>query len=194
MSRIKLPEFIHEVIDDPRQRGILMAGSLALFAVGLTPRTLSPGLPTAQEALRLQPELQNLFLLLAFASTATILLGGLASDVLRHRALLVGGLAVMVVTCLVAVVFDGGPIFYAANFIGIAASGVVLTYGIGSVAIAYGRLYFTAEDGLYCLGSKDEAITQAGQREVRTSAEGEGEPGREREDPPAPAGDEDSEA
>ena len=25
----------------------------------------------------------------------------------------------------------------------------------GSVAIAYGRLYFTAEDGLYCLGSKD---------------------------------------
>jgi hypothetical protein len=25
----------------------------------------------------------------------------------------------------------------------------------GSVAIAYGRLYFTAEDGLYCLGNKD---------------------------------------
>ncbi len=25
----------------------------------------------------------------------------------------------------------------------------------GSVAIAYGRLYFTAEDGLYCLGKKD---------------------------------------
>ncbi len=137
VSRLKLPEFIHEVIDDPRQRGILVAGSLALFAVGLTPRVLSPGLPSAQEALRTQPELQNLFVLLAFASTATILLGGLASDVLRRRGLLVGGLAVMAISCLVALVFDSGGIFYAANFIGVAASGLVLTYGIGSVAIAY---------------------------------------------------------
>jgi MFS family permease len=137
VSRIKLPEFIHEVIDDPRQRGILLAGSLALFAVGLIPRALSPGLPTAQQALRAQPELQNLFLLLAFGSTATILLGGLASDVLRHRALLVGGLAVMLASCLVAIVFPSGPLYYAASFIGIAASGLVLAYGIGSVAIAY---------------------------------------------------------
>jgi MFS family permease len=137
VRRPTLPAFIREVLDDPRQRGILIAGSLALFAVGLTPRTLSPGLPNAQEALRLQPELQNLFVLLAFASTATILLGGLASDVLRHRALLVGGLALMAGSCLLSVVFDSGAIFYAANFVGIAASGVVLTYGIGSVAIAY---------------------------------------------------------
>ena len=137
MRRPTLPEFIHEVIDDPRQRGILVAGSLALFAVGLTPRALSPGLPTAQEALRAQPELQNLFLLLAFASTATILLGGLASDVLRHRALLLGGLAVMAASWLVALVIDSGGVFYAANFIGIAATGVVLAYGIGSVAVAY---------------------------------------------------------
>ena len=35
------------------------------------------------------------------------------------------------------VVFDRGPAFYLSNFIGIAASGVVLAYGIGSVAIAY---------------------------------------------------------
>jgi MFS family permease len=137
VPELKLPVFIHEVIDDPRQRGILVAGSLALFAVGLVPRVLSPGLPTAQEALRLQPELQNLLLLLAFASTATILLGGLASDVLRRRGLLVGGLAVMVASCLVAVLIDDGPLFYAANFAGVAASGVVLTYAIGSVAIAY---------------------------------------------------------
>ena len=103
MSRIKVPEFIHEVIDDPRQRGILIAGSLALFAVGLVPRVLSPGLPTAQEALRREPEIQNLFLLLAFASTATIILGGLVSDLFRHRALLVGGLAAMLGGAVVAI-------------------------------------------------------------------------------------------
>ncbi len=137
VPRTRLPDFIHEVIDDPRQRGILLAGSAALLAVGLLPRVLSPGLPTAQDALRVQPELQNLFVLLAFASTAAILLGGLASDVLRRRSLLVGGLATMAASSVVALVVDSGAIFYAANFVGIAASGVVLTFGIGSVAVAY---------------------------------------------------------
>lgn len=137
MSRVKLPDFVQEVIDGPRQRGILVAGALALFAVGLVPRALSPGLPTAQDALRAQPELQNQFLLLAFASTATIILGGLASDVLRQRWLLVGGLAAMAGSSIVAIAFDSGPVFYLTNFVGVAAAGLVLTYGIGSVAIAY---------------------------------------------------------
>ena len=137
MSRVKLPEFIHEVIDDPRQRGILMAGSLAMFAVGLTPRVLSPGLPTAQEALRSQPDLQNFFLLLAFAGTATIILGGLVSDVFRRRILLVGGLAVMLVGAAIGLLVPDGPIFIGANFISIAATGVVLAYAIGTVASTY---------------------------------------------------------
>jgi MFS family permease len=137
VSRLKLPEFIHEVIDDPRQRGILISGSLALFAVGLVPRVLSPGLPTAQEALRTQPDLQNLFLLLAFISTATVILGGLVSDLFRRRSLLVGGLAVMVVASVTSILFPQGGVFFAANFISIAATGVVLAYGIGAVAIAY---------------------------------------------------------
>ncbi|MFV2062711.1 MAG: MFS transporter [Chloroflexota bacterium] len=137
MSRFTVPEFIHEVIDDPRQRGILISGSLALFAVGLVPRVLSPGLPTAQEALRAQPEIENLFLLLSFASTATIIVGGLVSDLFRRRALLVGGLALMLAGSITSVVFPHGPMFYAANFTSIAAAGVVLAYGIGSVAVAY---------------------------------------------------------
>ena len=88
VRRLKLPEFIHEVIDDPRQRNILIAGSLALFAVGLTPRVLSPGLPTAQDALRNEPDLQSFFLLLAFVSTATIICINtipIASDPLKLR-------------------------------------------------------------------------------------------------------------
>ena len=137
MSRLKLPEFIHEVVDDPRQRGILISGSLALFVVGLTPRFLSPGLPTAQDALKSQPDLQNLFLLLAFVSTATIILGGLVSDIFRRRSLLIGGLSVVLAGSVLSIVFPGGPIFYGANFITIAATGVVLAYGIGAVAVTY---------------------------------------------------------
>lgn len=137
MRRIRLPAFIHEVIDDPRQRGILVAGALSLLAVGLVPRVLSPGLPTAQEALRTEPAIQTLFVLLAFVSTATVILGGLVSDIVRRRGLLVGGLATMLVGSLVSASFPGGAAFYAANFAAVAASGVVLAYGIGSVAVAY---------------------------------------------------------
>jgi MFS family permease len=137
VSRIKLPEFIHEVIDDPRQRGVLVAGSLALFAVGLVPRVLSPGLPTAQDALRSEPELQNLFLLLAFLSTAAIILGGLVSDIFRRRSLMLGGLTVMLVGSAISIVVSSGLVFYTANIAAIVASGVVLAYGIGTVAVTY---------------------------------------------------------
>ena len=137
MSRIKIPEFIHEVIDDPRQRGILIAGSVAMFAVGLVPRVLTPGLPNAQEALRTQPDLQNLFLLLAFASTATIIIGGLVSDLFRRRSLLIGALMVVVAASAVNIVVPQGAIFIGANAIAIAATGVVLAYSIGTVAVTY---------------------------------------------------------
>ncbi len=137
MSRIQLPEFIHEVVDDPRQRGILIAGSLALFSVGLVPRVLSPGLPNAQEALRTQPDLQNLFLLLAFASTATIILGGLVSDLFRRRELLIGALSVMVLASAVNIALPQGYIFFGANIVAVAATGVVLAYAIGTVAVTY---------------------------------------------------------
>jgi MFS family permease len=137
VRRIELPEFIHDVVDDPRQRGILIAGSLALFAVGLVPRVLSPGLPSAQEALRTQPDLQNLFLVLAFASTATIILGGLISDLFRRRELLIGALAIMLLASLVNIVVPHGYLFFGANIVAVAATGVVLAYSIGTVAVTY---------------------------------------------------------
>lgn len=137
MKRFELPEFIHEVIDDPRQRGVLVAGALAMFAVGLVPRILSPGLPNAQEALRSQPDLQSLFLVLAFASTATIILGGLVSDLFRRRILLIGSLAIVVVASAINIVAPNGPLFYGLNIASVAATGVVLAYSIGTVAVTY---------------------------------------------------------
>jgi outer membrane protein assembly factor BamB len=46
----------------------------------------------------------------------------------------------------------------------------------GSPAIAYGRIYFTTEGGVYCLGRKDDAIPEARKREAMPTAAGEGEP------------------
>ena len=137
VNRPTLPLFVHEVVDDPRRRGILFAGCVALFAVGLVPRVLSPGLPSAQEMLKAKPEIENLFLLFTFLSTAAVILGGLVSDLFRRRALMLGALSAMVAADVLCLILDDGPLFYAANFTAVAAAGIVLAYGIGSVAIAF---------------------------------------------------------
>lgn len=137
MGRSRVPEFILEVIRDPRQRGVLIAASLGLLAVGLVPRVLSPGLPDAQQRLREQPDVEELYLLLAFLSAAAVMLGGLVSDVVRRRGVFIAGLAIMAGGTLLCVVIDHGPVYYIASDAAVLASGAVLAYGIGSVAVAY---------------------------------------------------------
>jgi len=137
VSRLRVPAFVHEVIDDPRQRGVLLASSLALFAVGVVPRLLNPGLPTVQERLRSEPEIQGLFLVLSFLSAAAVIGGGLVSDVSRRRGLVVASLAAMAAGTAVGFLIDDGPIYYVATFAAVVASGIVLAFAIGSVAVAY---------------------------------------------------------
>ena len=137
MSRLKIPDFIQDVTRDPEQRGILIAGTIALFAVGLVPRVLEPGLPTSQEQLKARPEIENLFYLVAFVSAATIILGGLVSDIFRRRSLFLGALVVMAGAAAHNIFIDDGLTFYIASIAMVSAAGVVLAYGIGSVAIAY---------------------------------------------------------
>lgn len=137
MKRLHVPQFVTEVFEDPENRGILVGGSLAILAVGLVPRVLSPGLPDAQQALKTQPTAENLLLLLSFATAVATILGGLVADFLRRRIVLVAGLAVMIGAAAASIIVSEGVIFYAANFTGVAASGVVLAYSIGSVAVAY---------------------------------------------------------
>jgi MFS family permease len=134
---MKLPVFIEDVVREPRARGVLVAGALALFAVGLVPRALSPGLPKAQEALKAQPEVENVFLLVSFVSAAAVLAAGALVDIVRRRGLILGALGVMGSGALVSLLVDDGPVFYLANMLSVAAAGVALAYGIGSVAIAY---------------------------------------------------------
>jgi MFS family permease len=137
MSRLAVPGFVHEIIDDPRQRGILVSGSLALFAVGLVPRVLSPGLPDVQQRLHEQPTIGNLYLLISFGAAAAVLLGGMASDLVRRRGLLLGALGLMAVSGLVSLLVTSGPLYYLASIVGVLAAGVALAYGIGAVAMAY---------------------------------------------------------
>jgi len=137
MSRLHVPQFVTDVFADPEKRGILVAGSLSILAVGLVPRVLSPGLPDAQQALKTQPTAENLLLLLSFATAVATILGGLVTDFLRRRIVLTASLAVMIGAAVVNIVVTDGVVFYAAHITAVAASGVVLAYAIGAVAVAY---------------------------------------------------------
>ncbi len=78
VTRVKsrLPEFVADLGREPGALGILAAGSLALFAVGLDPKVLSSGMPDAQVALRERPQLEAVFLLTAIVQAAFLLIGG----------------------------------------------------------------------------------------------------------------------
>jgi DHA2 family multidrug resistance protein-like MFS transporter len=160
--RPRLPEFVQDVVRDPSQRGILIAGALALFAVGMVPRVLSPGLPDVQQRLREQPGLEDVFLLLSLLSAAAVIVGGLISDIFRRRGVLIGALALMLGGMLTCVLVDHGPVYYAAGLLAVAASGVVLAYGIGSVAVAYeGVPRATALGALYAAYGAGGALAPA---------------------------------
>jgi MFS family permease len=137
MPRLSLPAFVHEVVDDPRQRGILVAGSLAVFAAGLVPRLLAPGLPAIQSSLRSDPGFQSYLLVAAFLSAAVVLVGGVIGDIWRRRRVLVGALLVMVASDATTILLPDGPFASMAELAGITAAAVVLTFAIGSVALAY---------------------------------------------------------
>lgn len=138
MSRLRVPVFIDDVLRDPRQRGALAAGTMTIIAVGLVPRALSPGLLDAQQALKAQPAVENVFLLLSFVSGAALVVGGLVSDLHRRRGLLVASLLVMCVSGVVTAFINGDtPVYYVSGSVAIAASGIAMAFGIGSVAVAY---------------------------------------------------------
>jgi DHA2 family multidrug resistance protein-like MFS transporter len=75
--------------------------------------------------------------MVAFLSAAVVIVGGIVGDIWRRRRVLVAALLVMVICDVVTIVLPSGGLANAVEAVGIAASAVVLTFGIGSVALAY---------------------------------------------------------
>ena len=137
MKRVRLPQVVLDVIEDRRKRDVLIAACLALLAAGLYPRTLSPSMPSVQALLRAEPEILSLLVIGAFLSSANSIVGGVASDLWRRTSALVAGLAVLFASEVASIVFSSGYIFYAAQFTGVIAVGVVIAFSIGAVALNY---------------------------------------------------------
>jgi len=158
-SRLRslVPAVMLEVVENRRQRDVLIAGSLAVLAAGLLPRTLSPSMPSMQALLRAQPEIASALVLGAFLSSANSIGGGVVGDLWRKPAALLVGLAILFGGEIASIIFSTGLIYYVAQFSAVVGAGLVIAVGIGSIALAYeGTARATALGmayGVYGLGT-----------------------------------------
>jgi DHA2 family methylenomycin A resistance protein-like MFS transporter len=96
-----------------------------------------PSLPTVQAAIRERPQLEAIVLLAALAGSALLLLGGAVGDTVRARPIIVGGLAVVLLTSLAGLLVPTGPLFVVSRFVGHGAAAFVIPASLALVATSY---------------------------------------------------------
>ena len=137
MARPSIPAFLRDLDRDPGAVRVLTAACLSLFASGLAPRVMSPGLPSVQSAVRARPETEVLLLIAVVLSAGMLLVGGALGDADGRRRIMRWALIGLVVTGFAGLVVTDGPLFVAARFIGIASASIVLPMALAGVATRY---------------------------------------------------------
>ena len=137
MRRPTIPLVFRELADEPGSVRILAVAAVALFAAGLDPKVYSPGLTSVQDAIAQRPSLENLLLFGSVVGVGLLFVGGVLGDTDGRRRILVGALAVLVVTGFAGVVVTGGPLFVADRLAGTAAANAVLPFSFALVATRY---------------------------------------------------------
>ncbi|HEY4754296.1 MAG TPA: MFS transporter, partial [Candidatus Limnocylindrales bacterium] len=94
-------------------------------------------LASVQTAIRLEPQLEALVLLAAIVEASLLILGGAIGDTRRARPIVLGGLAVELLTALASLAVADGPLFALARILGMAASAFVIPVSLAAVATSY---------------------------------------------------------
>jgi DHA2 family methylenomycin A resistance protein-like MFS transporter len=132
-----IPVVFRELADEPGSFRILVVAAVALFAAGLDPKVWSPGLMSVQDAIAARPSLEILLLLGSVLGAALLFVGGILGDADGRRRILVGALAVLVVTGFAGLFVSDGPLFLADRLAGTAAANAVLPFAFALVATRY---------------------------------------------------------
>ena len=142
MSRPPLPSFIADLTADRRAAGALLASIAALFAAGMDPKIMAPAATSTQAAIRAQPDIEGLLILVSVVTALLLLVGGALGDVSRARPIIVGGLTASLVCGILATtvylaVGSGGLAFTLVRFAGIASAAFVMPVALAMAATAY---------------------------------------------------------
>lgn len=132
-----MPPFVHELVDDPGRRRALGVAVLSMAAAGLNPQVLSPSLQSVQSAIREQPQLNSLVLLVTLTGAGLLFVGGVLGDTDGRRRILLGALAALCVTSLAGLLIADGPVFMVSRVAGSAAAYAVLPFSLALVATTY---------------------------------------------------------
>jgi MFS family permease len=132
-----MPDVVTDLYRDPAAARKLAVATLALLAAGLDPRVFYPGLMAVQGALRTRPEIEQMLLLGGVLSAFALLVGGVLGDTDGRRRIQIGALGTLVVTGVLGLLFQDGPVFLAAQFIGAAAASIILPIALAMVAVTY---------------------------------------------------------
>jgi MFS transporter, DHA2 family, methylenomycin A resistance protein len=141
MRRPPLPSVIGDLLVDRRAAGSLLAAAAALFAAGMDPKVWAPSATTTQSAIRANPDLEGLVLLISVATAILILMGGAVGDTTRARPIILGGLSVSFVAAILALlVYLGpgiGPGFVVFRLAGVASAAFVMPVALAMAATSY---------------------------------------------------------
>src|SRR4029079_13778209 len=80
VDRWPIPAFIRDLWASPTAFRLLIVAVVSLFAAGLNPVATSPSLPGTQSAIRAQPEITALLLLVTLVAAALLFIGGVLAD------------------------------------------------------------------------------------------------------------------
>jgi MFS family permease len=142
MARPPLPSFIAELVEDRRAANALLASIAALFAAGMDPKIMAPSATSTQAAIRAQPDIEGLILMISVVTALLLLVGGALGDMTRARPIIYGGLSVSFACAILAMIAyllvgNGGIVFVAVRFLGIAAAAFVMPVALAMAATSY---------------------------------------------------------
>lgn len=138
MAGRPLPPFLADLTADRRSANALLAATVALFAAGLDPKVMAPTAMSTQAAIRANPDIEGLVLIISVTTAILLLVGGAIGDTTRARPIIVGGLAVSFVAAVLAIPLqETGLPFQVVRLVGIASAAFVMPCALAIAATSY---------------------------------------------------------
>lgn len=136
-ARQRIPGFLRDLVAGPGTVRNLLVAVVAAGAAGLNPPVTWPGLPGIQSAIREEPAVNVLILVVTVAAAGLLFVGGVLIDTNGRRRILLVALGTLTVSSLLGLVLPGGVAFAATRVAGAAAMTAILPFSLALVATTY---------------------------------------------------------